>query len=237
MKTELIIALDFSENSDAVNMVKRISDAGRFYKVGLELFISCGGRLIPTLKDMGKKVFLDLKLHDIPNTVRGALLASLKYGADIVNVHIQGGREMLKLCSDTCKEYAIKSGFSPKIIGVTLLTSLSEDYLREYGISAASPKEYVIKLAKFAKDAGLDGVVSSAQESREIKEACGGSFIIISPGIRFNDGSLDDQQRASAPQFAARNGVDYIVVGRPITHSHDPAWETERFYSALRQTV
>jgi orotidine-5'-phosphate decarboxylase len=217
-------------------MVQRIAGAGKFYKIGLELFISGGGRLIPTLKDMGKGVFLDLKLHDIPNTVKGALLASLKLGADIINVHIQGGREMLMLCSDTCGEYTAKNGSSQKIIGVTLLTSLSENYLLDYGISA-EPEEYVLKLAKFAKDAGLDGVVASARESRKIKEQCGEGFITVTPGIRFNDGLLNDQKRAVTPQEAVRSGTDYIVVGRPITCSPDPVRAAELFNSALREAI
>jgi orotidine-5'-phosphate decarboxylase len=232
MKTELIIALDFPESAAALQMAERIGDAGAFYKVGLELFIAGGSAVIPTLKDMGKKVFLDLKLHDIPNTVRGALLSSMKYGVDIINVHIQGGREMLAAGAAACREYSAESGIAPKIIGVTLLTSLSEEYLKEYGI-ALSPQEYVLKLAKFAKDAGLDGVVSSAKESRGIKDLCGKDFITVTPGIRFSDGSPDDQKRAVTPQDAVQAGADYIVVGRPITRAPDPRKAAEEFQQAL----
>ncbi|MDR2401444.1 MAG: orotidine-5'-phosphate decarboxylase, partial [Deferribacteraceae bacterium] len=182
----------------------------------------------------GKKVFLDLKLHDIPNTVRGALLASLRYGADIIDIHIQGGKQMLAACADAAQEYSAKSGTSPKIIGVTLLTSLSEDYLEDYGISS-SPLGYVLKLAKFAKDARLDGVVSSARESRDIKKLCGKDFITVTPGIRLNSGSWDDQKRAVTPQDAVQAGADYIVVGRPITRSPDPSRAVEEFRLALEE--
>jgi orotidine-5'-phosphate decarboxylase len=232
VKTELIIALDMPDVSGALNMVRRIGDVGIFYKVGLELFISGGGILIPSLKDMGKKVFLDLKLHDIPNTVRGAVLASLRYGTDILDMHIQGGKEMLTAGVEACREYAAKSGYAPKIIGVTLLTSLGGEYMSDYGIGG-NALDYALKLAKFAQEAGLDGVVSSAQESREIKNLCGKNFITITPGIRFKHASSDDQIRVVTPQDAVKAGADYIVVGRSITRSSDPTRTAEEFQHAL----
>jgi orotidine-5'-phosphate decarboxylase len=234
MKTGLIIALDLPCAADAMALARRIGGAGGFYKIGLELFIAGGGTVIPALKDMGKKIFLDLKLHDIPNTVRGAVLSSLRYGADIIDVHIQGGREMLSAAAETCREYSAENGTVSKIIGVTLLTSLSQDYLAAYGISGA-PQEYVLKLAKFAQDAGLDGVVSSAGENRGIKDLCGASFITVTPGMRFASGSLDDQKRAVTPYDAVKAGADYIVVGRPITRAEDPLKAAELFQNALEE--
>jgi orotidine-5'-phosphate decarboxylase len=233
MKAELIIALDFPDVSGALNMVRRIGNEASFYKVGLELFISGGGILIPGLKDMGKKVFLDLKLHDIPNTVRGAVLSALRYGTDILDVHIQGGKDMLKACADAAREHSAASGSVSKIVGVTLLTSLTEDYMKDYGING-TPSDYVIKLAGFAKDAGLDGVVSSAMESRDIKKVYGNRFITITPGIRLKGKSEDDQKRTVTPRDAVDAGADYIVVGRPITRSPDPLRAVEEFQHALR---
>ncbi|MDR0454425.1 MAG: orotidine-5'-phosphate decarboxylase [Deferribacteraceae bacterium] len=235
MAPHLIIALDFHDAGAALRTVKSIGDAGVFYKVGLELFISGGYKILPKLTGMGKKVFLDLKIHDIPNTAAKAALSSLDYGADIINLHTQGGREMMMRSAEALTEICAKKGIpKPLLIGVTLLTSLDEGYLREYKVSCASSDDYVLHLAGMAKEAGLDGVVSSARETVAIKNALGKDFITITPGVRLTGSDNHDQKRVVTPEDAARIGTDYIVMGRPITGSDNPKEVTQKVLAALQ---
>jgi orotidine-5'-phosphate decarboxylase len=184
---------------------------------------------MPALKDMGKQIFLDLKLHDIPNTAAQALKSCMRHGADIVNIHTQGGTEMMRACRKAVDEY---EGVKPLLIGVTILTSLDDNHLQAYGINE-SAKDYVIKLAGLAQDAGLDGVVSSAQEAALIKEECGKYFLTITPGIRLPENNVGDQKRVVTPIDAAKGGSDYIVVGRPITESVDPRGTVQKIITML----
>lgn len=225
MATKLITALDFPDAQSAMSLVKSVGDAGDFYKVGLELFIADGHKVLPALKDMGKKVFLDLKLHDIPNTAASALRSCLRYGADIIDIHVQGGIDMMKACSRVIDDV---KGEKPLLIGVTLLTSLDSEHLREYKIESGSAGEYVLRLAALAKSAGLHGVVSSAHEVTALKSALGSSFITVTPGIRLPDSDTGDQKRIVTPAAAAKSGSDFIVVGRPITQSADPKGAVEK---------
>ena len=235
MAPQLIIALDFPDADTALRTVKRIGYAGTFYKVGLELFIAEGYKILPALTGMGKKVFLDLKIHDIPNTAAKAVLSSLAYGADIINLHTQGGVEMMKHSAGVLAETCAKKNIPrPLLIGVTLLTSLDEEHLSAFKVSAGTSGEYVLHLAGMAKKAGLDGVVSSALETESIKNAFGKDFITVTPGIRLPGGAADDQKRVVTPEDAARIGTDYIVMGRPLTGSDDPAGAVKKVLSALQ---
>lgn len=223
MKPEIVVALDFDNLESAKKIVESAGDAVTWYKVGLELFVADGQRVIEYLKQQNKKIFLDLKFHDIPTTVTNAVLASLKYETDMVNMHTQGGPEMMKTTVEKIDEYCAKNGVArPLLIGVTLLTSLDEQYLKLNKLGFESSRDYVIHLAKTAKESGLDGVVSSAQETPFIKEAVGSDFITVTPGIRPKTASVDDQKRVVTPKDAKEMGTDFIVIGRPVTKAADP---------------
>lgn len=223
MKPEIIVALDFDNVDDAKKIVKSAGDAVTWYKVGLELFVSDGQRVIEFLKNENKRIFLDLKFHDIPNTVTSAVLASLKYETDMVNMHTQGGPEMMKTTVEKINEYCDKSNVAkPLLIGVTLLTSLDEAYLNIMKLGFEKSRDYVLHLADIAQKSGLDGVVSSAQETPAIKEALGDKFITVTPGIRPASASVDDQKRVVTPKDAKDMGTDFIVIGRPVTKASDP---------------
>ncbi|PLX68303.1 MAG: orotidine-5'-phosphate decarboxylase [Denitrovibrio sp.] len=223
MKPEIIVALDFDNVDAAKKIVKSAGDAVTWYKVGLELFVADGQKVIEFLKNENKKIFLDLKFHDIPNTVTKAVLTSLKYETDMVNMHTQGGPEMMKTTVEKIDEYCDKTGVPrPLLIGVTLLTSLDEAYLNIMKLGFATSRDYVLHLAGLAKASGLDGVVSSAQETPAIKSALGYDFITVTPGIRPASASVDDQKRVVTPKDAKDMGTDFIVVGRPITKAPDP---------------
>lgn len=235
MKPEIIVALDYNDLKPVKEIVGKIGSAVSWYKVGLELFVSCGVSALDFLKEQQKNIFLDLKFHDIPNTVAGALFSSLKYGVDMVNVHAQGGAEMMKTGADSMREECFKRGVNtPLIIAVTLLTSLDESYLRNNKIDFKNTEDYVLHLAKTAKDAGLDGVVSSAKETSIIKNCLGRNFLTVTPGIRPLDASVDDQKRVVTPLDAKKLGTDYIVVGRPITKAEDPHLAAIRISEEMR---
>lgn len=234
MNTEVIVALDFPDFSKATDIVNNLADTVDFYKVGLEAFISCGEKLIDYLKTNEKKVFLDLKFHDIPNTVASASLASLKYNIDMLNVHAQGGSRMMSTVSKKVEQYCNEHDLiKPDLIAVTLLTSLDEAHLKEYKINAKSTLEYVVDLAKISQRSGLDGVVASAKEVTAIKEATGEKFLTVTPGIRPDWALKNDQQRVVTPSEASKLGCDYIVMGRPITASDDPYKSAERILEEL----
>lgn len=235
MKPEIITALDYSDIKPVKEIVRRIGSAVSWYKVGLELFVSHGQEALEFLKSENKNIFLDLKFHDIPNTVAGAMHSSMKYGVDMVNVHAQGGVEMMKTAADSMREECARRGVkAPLVIAVTLLTSLDEKYLEKYNIGFSSSADYVLHLAKTVQEAGLDGVVSSARETGIIKTALGADFITVTPGIRPLDSSADDQKRVVTPADAKKLGTDYIVVGRPITKAEDPYLAAVRISEEMR---
>lgn len=224
MKPEMIVALDFDRADAAKKIVDMTGDAVTWFKVGLELFVADGRNIIEYLKKKDKKIFLDLKFHDIPNTVVSAVLASLQYETDMVNMHTQGGGEMMASVVERINEHCAKTNVKkPMLIGVTLLTSLDERYMESMNIKFASSKDYVLHLASLAKQSGLDGVVSSAKETPFIKSVVGKDFITVTPGIRPADASVDDQKRVVTPRDAKEMGTDYIVIGRPVTQAKDPA--------------
>ncbi len=221
-KDKLIAALDFHTKEDALNLVDKLGDNVIFYKVGMELFYAVGASIVEELKKRNKKVFLDLKLHDIPNTVAQGLCSLLYQGADIMTIHSQGGYTMMKTAADAVRAEAAKMGVNaPKIIAITVLTSINESDWQ--GLGYTSPiKEQVVRLAKLAKSAGLDGVVASPQEAAAIREACGKDFMIVTPGVRPAGSSLDDQSRVSTPAKALQDGATHLVIGRPIRKAQDP---------------
>lgn len=235
MSPEVIVALDYGDIKPVKEIVKKVGSAVEWYKVGLELFVSCGPEALEFLRLEGKKIFLDLKFHDIPNTVSGALLSSLKYGVDMVNVHAQGGLDMMRTSALALREESVKRGVRPPlVIAVTLLTCLDEAYLHKNRLGFDSAESYVLHLAETVKEAGLDGVVSSARETKAIKSALGKDFITVTPGIRPVDSFVDDQKRVVTPLDAKKLGTDFIVVGRPITKAEDPFLAASRIKEEMR---
>ena len=218
----LIVALDVHTMDDVKNLVSTLGETVSYYKVGMELFYSVGPDVVRWLKKEGKHVFLDLKLHDIPNTVAGGLSALMTLGADIVNVHASGGYTMMKTAAERLHAAAAEQGIPcPKIIAITVLTSMNEEDWAKLG--AAEPiADHVTRLAKLTKAAGLDGVVASPREAASIRTACGDNFLIVTPGVRPAGASIDDQSRIATPAQALKNGATHLVVGRPIRAAADP---------------
>lgn len=219
----LILALDTSDFEYAIELVDRFKDYIGIFKVGLELFISAGPEIVEVIKSRGKKVFLDLKFHDIPNTVVQASVAATRLGVHMFNIHTSGGLEMMTKCRDMVVETCLKENIErPKILGVTVLTSLTKEVLRdELGIQH-SLKTHVRHLSGLALKAGLDGVIASPKEAETIRSHCGRGFLIVSPAIRPSWTPPDDQKRTATPKEAIRNGSDYLVMGRAILKQPDP---------------
>ncbi len=217
----LIVALDFPTLEEAKACVKECGDAVSYYKVGMELYYAAGSSILAFLKEEGKQIFLDLKLQDIPNTVAGALKVLTKLGADMINVHAVGGPKMLAAAAKAVQEAAAEANKpAPKLIAVTILTSMDEEQFAALNYKGSIADE-VVALAKMAKDAGLDGVVASPMEAAAIRKACGPGFLIVTPGVRPAGSALNDQSRVATPAGALRNGSTHIVVGRPITKAAD----------------
>lgn len=223
LSNKLIIALDVDEHSYALELVDKFKDYVGIFKIGYELFISSGPKIIEDINKKGKKVFLDLKFHDIPNTVSKAAIVATKLGVYMFNLHTSGGLEMMKRCRDTVIEVCLKENIEkPKILGVTLLTSLSKEVLKnELGIQHGL-RTHVRHLSALALKAGLDGVITSAKEAETIRNHCGKGFLIVTPGIRPSWMPPDDQKRTATPKEALKAGADYIVMGRAILQQADP---------------
>jgi orotidine-5'-phosphate decarboxylase len=222
-KEKLIIALDVSDAQKALEIVEMLGDYADIFKVGFELFVSSGPKIVDDIHKKGKRVFLDLKFHDIPNTVSKAAVAASRLGVYMFNLHASGGIDMMKRCRDTVSDVCLKEGLAkPKVIGVTVLTSIGGDILKkEMGIQHGI-KTHVRHLASLAHEAGLDGVVASPQEITMIKEHCGKDFLVVTPGIRTSWTPPDDQMRTATPKDALKSGADYIVMGRGILKQEDP---------------
>ena len=221
----LIVALDFHTLEDVKTLVEELGDSVSYYKVGMELFYSAGPQVITYLKEKNKNIFLDLKLHDIPNTVGEGLCSLMRLGADIVNVHASGGFTMMKTAAEKLHALAEKQGVPcPKIIAVTILTSINEEDWAGLGMECEI-RQQVVRLAKLTKEAGLDGVVASPQEASAIREACGPDFMIVTPGMRPAGAAINDQSRIATPASALTNGASHLVVGRPIRAAEDPKAE------------
>jgi orotidine-5'-phosphate decarboxylase len=220
---KLILALDVSEHSHAIELVEKFKDYVGIFKVGPELFISSGSKIIEDINKKDKKVFLDLKFHDIPNTVSKSAVVATKLRVHMLNVHTSGGLEMMKKCKDSVIELCLKENLDrPKILGVTVLTSISKEILtNELGIPY-SVKNHVKHLSALALSAGLDGVIASPREAAMIRNHCGKGFLIVTPGIRPSWTPPDDQKRTMTPKEAIREGADYLVIGRGILQHADP---------------
>jgi len=227
----LIVALDFHTFDDVKNLVNELGDTVNFYKVGMELFYSVGAGVVEWLKARDKKIFLDLKLHDIPNTVASGLCSLMNLGANILNVHAAGGFTMMKTAADALRNEADLRGVErPKLIAITVLTSINQ---AEW-CGALKISDQVVDFAKQAQAAGLDGVVASPQEAKLIREACGENFLIVTPGIRPAGADINDQQRISTPSTALRNGATHLVIGRPIRAAINPREAAEKILSEMR---
>ena len=218
----LIAALDVPTRDDAERLVERLGTSVSYYKVGMELFYALGGDIVTWLKGEGKQVFLDLKLHDIPNTVGNGLCSLLRLRPDILNVHTAGGLRMMQTAREALHRAADEMGVPcPKLIGVTVLTSMDAQDWAGLG-HTGTIADAVLRRAKLAQEAGLDGVVASPAETAEIRRACGDDFLIVTPGIRPAGVSRDDQRRVMTPAGAMRAGASQIVVGRAIYAAEDP---------------
>ncbi|MGI6423957.1 MAG: orotidine-5'-phosphate decarboxylase [Tepidanaerobacteraceae bacterium] len=224
---KVIVALDTSEEETALNLVKLLKNKISTFKVGLELFCSQGPSIVKKITNEGCKVFLDLKFHDIPNTVAGAARAATKTGAYMFNVHASGGREMMEKAREAANQ--IDSDTKPIILGVTVLTSIDQKDLIDINITE-SPINQVITLAKLTKESGLDGVVASPKEISAIRKATGEDFLIVTPGVRPNWATKGDQKRVMTPAEALDVGASYIVVGRPVTAARDPVEALDKLF-------
>ncbi len=223
-RKRLIFALDTSSLADAFKWVELLNGRVGLFKVGKEAFTAFGPELLKGIKERGGRVFLDLKFHDIPNTVSAAALAAVSWGVDMFNVHAAGGPEMMRRTADAIK--GLPGPGKPLMLAVTVLTSLDDDDLQEIGYRY-SAAELALRLAALAKRSGMDGVVASAWEVSAIRKQCGEDFVIVTPGIRLAEGAekkiaSDDQKRTLTPAEAIREGADYLVVGRPIRTARDP---------------
>ncbi len=214
----LVIALDYPDAGAALAMATRLKGCDVWMKLGLELFTAAGPDMAGKLRDMGFRVFLDMKLFDIPNTVRGAVRSSVRHGVDMLNIHLMGGERMARAALDGLREGAADAGSSPLLLGVTVLTSMTEEDLPQ---GMGGVESTVLRLAASGRDWGMHGVVCSAWEAASIKKSCGAGYICLTPGIR--PVSLgDDQRRTMTPAQAVRAGSDFLVVGRPVTGSENP---------------
>lgn len=214
---KVIVALDYADAASALDLVGKLDPAACRLKVGKELFTATGPQLVEKLVAHGFGVFLDLKFHDIPNTVGKACEAAAKLGVWMLNVHASGGLAMMQ----AAREGVERSGRTPFLIAVTVLTSMDQSTLNQIGVPGEVRKQ-VANLAGLTSQAGLDGVVCSAQEASELRNQLGQDFLLVTPGIRPADASLDDQSRVMTPTLALQAGASYLVIGRPITQARDP---------------
>ncbi|MFA5500881.1 MAG: orotidine-5'-phosphate decarboxylase [Candidatus Omnitrophota bacterium] len=230
----LIVALDVDTKEKAVSLVEKLREDVGIFKIGSELFTSCGPDVIKEVKSNGCEVFLDLKFHDIPNTVARSAIAAVRSGALIFNVHALGGADMMKKAAEAVtKESRALKIEKPKIIAVTVLTSMDENNLKKIGIDD-NMETQVLRLAKLARESGMDGVVASPSETGLIRKSMGKDFLIVTPGVRPSWAAVNDQKRIAAPKEAIENGADFIVVGRPITEAADPVSAAKKVLEEIR---
>jgi orotidine-5'-phosphate decarboxylase len=229
----LIVALDVDSEEKALEMAGELKGDVKLFKIGLELFSACGPKIVEKIQNTGCDVFLDLKFHDIPTTVAKAATVVTRLKPFIFNVHASGGYEMMMRTAEAVTAESKRLDITkPKILAVTILTSLDEKGIKEAGFGS-SPKETVLKLSRLAKKAGLDGVVASPVETKEIRKEMGEDFIIVTPGVRPGWAAAGDQKRTATPSAAVADGADYIVIGRPITESTNPAETVREILKAM----
>jgi orotidine-5'-phosphate decarboxylase len=233
----IMVALDYAEAGQARQLVEALQGIPCYMKVGMQLFYSAGPQFVLSLKEQGYKVFLDLKMHDIPNTVKGGSESITRLGVDMFNVHVAGGKQMLESAMEGVDK-ALKGGTQslahPLVIGVTQLTSTSQQVMNEEIGLAGSVEATVLRYAALAQSAGLAGVVASPLEVVRIKEACGSGFVTVTPGIRPAGSDIGDQSRVLTPAEAFAQGTDFIVIGRPITAAQDPRGALESIIESIQ---
>ncbi|MBF0606173.1 MAG: orotidine-5'-phosphate decarboxylase [Candidatus Magnetobacterium sp. LHC-1] len=235
VRNSLCLALDVDSLSEAMEMVKLLKDYVGLFKIGSQLFTKEGPKAVEAINNIGGRVFLDLKFHDIPNTVAQAARMATRIGAYVFNVHACGGSAMMRAAVDAAEEEADKGSLpSPVILAVTVLTSINDEVLRSELNVSSDVRGHVIDLARLAQRAGVSGVVASPREILLLREACGGDFVILTPGIRpsWSTGK-DDQKRITTPGEAMRLGADYIVVGRPILKANNPVDAVEQILADM----
>ena len=229
---EVIVALDYPDPETAFELVERLPE-GTWYKVGLELFTRSGPPVVRRLVDEGRHVFLDLKLHDIPNTVAGATRAAAAMGVRLLTLHASGGEAMLRAAAEAVREENQKSGGDTRLLAITVLTSLDDASLSSVMGEGSGVEQAVGRLAGLARESGVHGVVSSVGECRAVKLACGPEFLVVTPGIRLSGEGAQDQKRVATPAVAKSAGADFLVVGRSITRAEDPSAALERIRAEL----
>lgn len=227
MRERLVVALDVSTAAEVQKLVQRVGDAAGVYKVGLQLFTAEGPALVRDLVSSGKRIFLDLKLHDIPNTVAHAVKSAAELGVHMLTVHATGGAAMLHAATEAAARRV-------NILGVTVLTSLNDEDMQEIGISGRVADQ-VLRMATLARNAGCWGIVTSPREALMVRKSMGEGFAIVTPGVRPAGAETHDQQRIATPSQAICNGASHIVVGRPITHAADPAQAAQAIISEMEQ--
>lgn len=233
----LIVPLDVASEAAAIALVKQLPQV-QFWKVGLELFVSSGPGILQFLKERDKRIFLDLKFHDIPNTVAGACRAAARYGVDLLTIHATAGKAALQAAETAMAEASAQAGIAPpKLIAITVLTSLSARNLAfDLKIPLELP-EYALQMALLAQEAGLGGVVCSPQEVSQLRAVCGEDFLFVCPGVRPAGSQTGDQQRLLTPAAAIQAGADYLVIGRPITTATNPAQVFEQICQELETVL
>jgi orotidine-5'-phosphate decarboxylase len=229
VRDRLIVALDVSDAGTARDLVRRIGDSAGIYKVGLQLFTAEGPVFVRELVDSGHKVFLDLKLHDIPTTVSHAVKSAVATGASMLTVHASGGSAMLEAATEAAAGRLT-------LLGVTVLTSLSDENLMQVGVPT-SVLNQVLRMTALARGAGIGGIVASPREAAEVRRELGEGFAIVTPGIRPAGADVNDQQRSATPASAIKAGVSHIVVGRPITHAANPAEAAKAILAEMEQAL
>jgi orotidine-5'-phosphate decarboxylase len=231
----IIVPLDVPTEQAAIALIDQLPQV-TFWKVGLELFVSTGSNILTVLKDRQKRIFLDLKFHDIPNTVAGACAAAARYGVDLLTVHAANGKTALQQAQSALQISAAQAGLpAPKMVAVTLLTSISSRSLAfELKVPLELP-EYALHMALLAQESGLAGIVCSPQEAAQLRQTCGDKFVLVCPGVRPSWAAAGDQQRIMTPKQAIAAGATYLVIGRPITSAADPAAAFERVCAEIEE--
>jgi orotidine-5'-phosphate decarboxylase len=236
MRERLIVALDLDDLAVAKTALQRLAGEVGMFKIGKQLFTHAGPQAVKLIQDMGGEVFLDLKFHDIPNTVAKASVAATRLGVKMFNVHASGSLDMMRLTvrevNRVCRQESLRR---PILLAVTVLTSLNETDLKKVGV-AGEVGDQVVRLARLSQEAGVDGVVAAPHEVAEIRATCGRGFMIVTPGIRPEKSKHDDQKRVMTPAGAVRAGVDYIVVGRPIMEAKDPVEAARAIIADMEQS-
>lgn len=234
----ILIALDVPDANDAIRLADTLRGAVGGFKIGSQLFTAAGPEIVKTLVNRGDRIFLDLKFHDIPNTVAAAVQSAAELGVWMLNVHASGGAAMLEAARAAADRANATSGRRPLVIAVTVLTSLDEAALSAVGVTE-TPLPHALKLARLAQSAGLDGVVASPQETEAIRRECGPEFLIVTPGVRGGSAEAppDDQRRTMTPSEAIRAGSSFLVIGRPVTAAPDPRQAAERIAAEIDKPI